>query len=306
MTDPLRILEVGGCCAGVPARIADLLGTQHVTFGPTGFVPARHTVQLGVARRYEILNRVGRLPTFLTVAAPYDVLHFHYRTYLPQFLDLPFWRARGKQVWITFHGSDIRKRSQKAANPLLRLADRVFVSTPDLLDDLPDAEWLPNPAPLLDPAPAPENDPPVVIHCPSNPARKGTAVIEQAVVRLQAEGYEFSYQRFTGRPHAEVLQGMREADIVIDQAGVIGMYGMVGIEAMALGRPVLAHLIPSIRARLPPGYPGVSCGTTPETVAAALRYVLDAPPRWDLLGHRGLEYVGRVHSPAAVRGVILG
>lgn len=301
----MRVLEVGGCCAGVPARLADLLGTQHVTFGPTGFAPARHTVQLGGARQYEILNRVGRLPAFLAVAAPYDVLHFHFRTYLPQFLDLPFWRAGGKQVWITFHGSDIRGKAQKAANPLLRLADRVFVSTPDLLDDLPDAEWLPNPAPPLDPAPLPDNELPVVVHCPSNPALKGTAVIERAVARLQAEGYEFSYQRFTGRPHAEVLQGMREADIVIDQAGAAGMYGMVGVEAMALGRPVLAHLASSTLARLPAGCPVVPCGTTPETVAAALGYVLDAPPLRDLLGHRGVQYVASVHSPDAVRRRLL-
>lgn len=28
------IVEIGGCCAGVPARIADILDTQHITFGP--------------------------------------------------------------------------------------------------------------------------------------------------------------------------------------------------------------------------------------------------------------------------------
>lgn len=302
----MKVLEIGGCCAGVPARLADLLGTQHVTFGPTGFAPARHTIQLGGARQYEILNRVGRLPAFLAVAAPYDVLHFHYRTYLPQFLDLPFWRAGGKQVWITFHGSDIRGKTQKAANPLLRLADRVFVSTPDLLDDLPDAEWLPNPAPTLDPAPLPDNEPPVVVHCPSNPALKGTDLIEQAVDWLKQQGgQEFVYRRVSGRSHNETLAAMREADIIIDQAKFPGLYCMVSIEAMALGRPVLASLDQRTQNRLPPGCPVVPCGTTPETIAAALAYLLNSPGRRALLGHRGVQYVASVHSPDAVLKTLL-
>lgn len=303
----MKILQVGGCCAGVPARLADLLDTRHVAFGPTGFAPAEKSIRLGEARRFEVINRVRHLPEFLAVAEPYDVLHFHYRTYLPQFVDLPFWRLRGHRVWVSFHGSDIRGRTLKAANPLLWLADRVFVSTPDLLATLPDAEWLPNPAPTLDPAPLPDNEIPVVVHCPSNPALKGTAVIEQAVAWLiQQEGREFIYRRVTGCSHEETLATMRGADIVIDQAGSAGMYGMVGVEAMALGRPVLAAVDRRTLARLPPGCPVVPCGTAPETVAAALAYLLDAPGRRALIGHRGPEYVDRVHSPAAVRGVLLG
>lgn len=303
----MKILEVGGCCAGVPARLADLLDTRHITFGPTGFAPAKQTVQFGEARRFEVLNRVQHLPAFLAAAESYDVLHFHYRTYLPQFLDLPFWRLRGKRVWVSFHGSDIRGRTLKAANPLLRLADRIFVSTPDLLDTIPDAEWLPNPAPAVTPSPLPDNDLPVVVHCPSNPALKGTAVIEQAVAWLkQQEGREFVYRRVTGCSHEETLAAMRGADIVIDQALYPRLYCMVSIEAMALGRPVLAAVDRRTLARLPPDCPVVSCGTTQETIAAALAYLLDAPGRCDLLGHQGVQYVARVHSPDAVREVLLG
>ena len=302
----MKILQVGGCCAGVPARLADLLDTRHVAFGPTGFAPAEKSIRLGEARRFEVINRVRHLPEFLAVAEPYDVLHFHYRTYLPQFVDLPFWRLRGKLVWVSFHGSDIRGRTLKAANPLLRLADRIFVSTPDLLDTLPDAEWLPNPAPAVTPSPLPDNDLPVVVHCPSNPALKGTAVIEQAVAALKRDGQEFVYRRVTGCSHEETLAAMRGADIVIDQALYPRLYCMVSIEAMALGRPVLAAVDRRTLARLPPDCPVVSCGTTQETIAAALAYLLDAPGRCDLLGHQGVQYVARVHSPDAVREVLLG
>jgi glycosyltransferase involved in cell wall biosynthesis len=99
---------------------------------------------------------------------------------------------------------------------------------------------------------------------------------------------------------------MRGADIVIDQALYPRLYCMVSIEAMALGRPVLAAVDRRTLARLPPGCPVAPCGTTPETVAAALAYLLDAPGRCDLLGHQGVQYVARVHSPDAVREVLLG
>ena len=261
----------------------------------------------GEARRFEVLNRVQHLPAFLAVAEPYDALHFHYRTYLPQFIDLPFWRLQGKQVWVSFHGSDIRGRTLKAANPLLRLADRIFVSTPDLLATLPDAEWLPNPVPALDPAPLPDNEIPVVVHCPSDPALKGTDMIEQAVEWLKRqEGQEFVYRRVSGCSHEETLAAMRAADIVIDQAQFPGLYCMVSIEAMALGRPVLASLDPGTQNRLPRGCPVVPCGTSMIKIASALAYLLDAPGRRDLIGGRGPEYVSRVHSPAAVKKVLLG
>lgn len=300
----MNVLEVGGCCAGVPARLADILDTQHVVFGPTGFASAKKTVQLGQGRRYALLNRIQYLPEFLAVAEPYDVLHFHYRTYLPQFADLPFWRALGKQIWISFHGSDIRGHQIKAANPLLRLADRIFVSTPDLLSEIPDAEWLPNPAPSLAPVPLPVNDSPVVVHCPTNPALKGTAAIEQAITHLKRRGSDLTYHRVTGRSHAATIEAMQGANIVIDQAGSTGMYGMVGVEAMAMGRPVLAHLSAGVQANLPPGCPAIPCGTTPESIAAAITSLLDAPGQGDLLGLRGIQYVARAHSPDAIRGVL--
>jgi len=49
----------------------------------------------------------------------------------------------------------------------------------------------------------------------------------------------------------------------------------------------------------------IPCGTTPETVAAALGYVLDAPPLRNLLGHRGVQYVASVHGSDAVRRRLL-
>jgi hypothetical protein len=297
------IVEIGGCCAGVPARLADILDTWHITFGTVGFPPAQKTVQLGPQRNYEIINRTRHLRTFLALVEPYDVLHYHCRSHFPQFLDLPLWRALGKQVWVSFHGSDIRGKQRKAANPLLRLADRIFVSTPDLLDTLPDAEWLPNPAPAqLPPAPTTRDDCPLVVHCPSRRATKGSEQITEAVSILKHVGERFEFRLLENRPHDAVLQQIQGADIVIDQA-VIGMYGMVAIEAMAARKPVLAYLN-GARDRLPQGCPVVNCGRAPTEIASALSACLEHQTFRDCLGHQGEEYVNRVHGAANIRRIL--
>jgi len=297
------IIEIGGCCAGVPARLADILDTQHVTFGTTGFAPAQKTVQLGPQRNNEIINRTRHLRTFLTLIEPYDVLHYHYRTHFPQFLDLPIWRALGKQVWVSFHGSDIRGKQRKAANPFLRLADRVFVSTPDLLDTLPNAEWLPNPAPAqLPPAPVASGVRPLVVHCPSRRTTKGSEQITDAISILKHPGDWFDFLLLENQPHDAILQQIRGADIVIDQA-VIGMYGMVAIEAMAARKPVLAYLN-GARDRLPEGCPVVNCGRAPSEIASALSACLEHKTLRDRLGHQGEEYVNRVHGADNLRRIL--
>lgn len=297
------IVEIGGCCAGVPARVADILDTQHITFGPVpGFPPARKTVQLGGPRRFEVINRLKYLPQFLDAIAPYDVLHYHYRSHVPQFVDVPLWKALGKQVWVSFHGSDIRGQRIKAANPFLRLADRIFVSTPDLLDTLPGAEWLPNPAPEISSLTPKTTSPTVVTHCPSNPARKGTPEILAATQILQECGERFELHLVRGKPHAETLSEIQAADIVIDQAK-IGMYGMVSIEAMACGKPVLAYLN-GARDRLPRECPIVNCGTTPAEIASALADLLGAPSRRQDLGQKGREYAQTTHGAANIRRIL--
>jgi len=300
------IIEIGGCCAGVPARLADLLGTWHITFGPTAFSPAKRTLQLGSAREFEILNRAQYLRAFLAAIEPYDVLHFHYRTYLPQFADLPVWRALGKQIWVSFHGSDIRGHRLKAANPLLRLADRVFVSTPDLLQAVPRAEWLPNPAPAqFPPTPTAGEDLPLVVHCPSRRATKGTAQILEAVSALKESGEQFKFRIIENQPHAEVLRQIQAADIVIDQAATDGLYAMVALEAMTAGKPTLAD-INGAKDRLPHGCPVVNCGNTPDEIATALSYCLESPGRRAIIGQKGIEYVTRVHGAGNIRKILTG
>lgn len=57
-----------------------------------------------------------------------------------------------------------------------------------------------------------------VLHTPSDPVRKGTALVESMVRQLQAEGFPINYRSATGISRKEVLALMRSADIFFDES----------------------------------------------------------------------------------------
>lgn len=188
--------------------------------------------------------------------------------------------AAGLRVGLVMHGSEIRsprrhaelhptspfptadpdwvQTLQKRADRTLSLAEwlgvPVFVSTPDLLDHIPWATWLPvsvDPDLHTSSAPVLAQERPVVLHAPSNSALKGSHIIDEVLSRLDEEGL-VSYTRLAGRSRAETAAAIRTADIVVDQLGM-GLYGVLACEAMAAGRVVLAEVGDTVRSRIPGG-----------------------------------------------------
>ncbi|MFS0893285.1 hypothetical protein [Microbacterium sp. 179-I 3D3 NHS] len=124
-----------------------------------------------------------------------------------------------------------------------------FVSTPDLLLDLPRARWCPV---VVDvdrwAAPRAEraSDRPLrVVHAPSVSAVKGTTLILPALERLDAEGV-ISLELVRGVPSAQMPAIFAGADVVIDQMR-IGSYGVAAVEAMASGCVVVGHVAEGVR-----------------------------------------------------------
>lgn len=56
-----------------------------------------------------------------------------------------------------------------------------------------------------------------ILHAPSLPEFKGTAVIEAMLQDLQADGHLIDYIKIAGMPHRHVLAELGQADLVIDQ-----------------------------------------------------------------------------------------
>ena len=230
----------------------------------------------------------------------------------------------GVSIAYLAHGTDVRLPSRhRAQNPwshyddpmiyapraealaarnialLERSGKPVFVSTPDLLLDLPDAVWCPV---AVDPARwrAERNDrdaagPLHVAHAPSVGAVKGTELILPALERLEAEGViELNLVR--GVASTEMPAVFASADVVIDQLR-IGSYGVAACEAMASGAVVVGHVSEVVRelVRSRTGLELPIVEANPESIEPVLRGLA---ARRDLaeLRDAGQRFVSTVHD----------
>lgn len=141
----------------------------------------------------------------------------------------------------------------------------VFVSTPDLLLDVPRATWLPLVVDVDAWASSPafeHGGVPVVLHAPSRakPPIKGSDIVVPVLERLHDEG-RIRYVAAENVPHAQMLDLVRSADIVVDQIRT-GSYGVAAVEAMAAGRLVVGDVADDVRALLPADVPVVDAPGT--------------------------------------------
>ena len=73
---------------------------------------------------------------------------------------------------------------------------------------------------------------------------KGSPFIRQAVERLIHEGHKIELVHLTEIPSSQMRFYQAQADIVVEQLRY-GWWGSTGVEAMALGKPVICYLRPS-------------------------------------------------------------
>lgn len=236
----------------------------------------------------------------------FDVFHFQYASSLliprgqaaPDLWDIVFLKSLGKKVFMHFRGSDVRLRSQHLARepdsyfrtadipcdePRIRgkieicrrFCDDLFVSTPGLLDYVPEATWIPH---AVDPTAwhcerPPERAVPVVVHIPSRRGTKSSDRVDDVLARLHEDG-RVVYRALHGLTRQELKAAIQDADIVVDSIG-IGDHGLISVEAMAAGAIAVAHVHERARARNP-GVPVVegTAGTLREVISS-----LAASPR---------------------------
>ncbi len=259
----------------------------------------------------------------------FDVLHFHFgrslvvheKSGMPPFWDFPLYRALGKRVFFTFHGSDVRiARIHDAGNPWSRLrqlpgppedgrtekalevirtyADRMFVVSVNYLHFLPQAEYLPRVIDLREwpELPPVQRERPVIIHAPSRRGTKGTDLLLAALDDLAAEGIPFDLRLLEGVPHADVRAAVADADVLVDNV-IAGSYGLVSMEAMACSRVAVANLSDDLR-RTHPDCPVVH--VDPTTLVETLRTLLVDVAERRRLAEAGRPFVARVHDAVVI------
>lgn len=221
----------------------------------------------GSAISVKIWRRAGDLARFRAVGRAAEVLHVHYGLF-----GYYAWSVR-RPYLLHLHGTDVRGNLRsRALRPLvlaaIRRAGAVVYSTPDLADEVlrlrPDASWLPAPLSpdvnaasdriggLIRPADAPR----IVFASRWDPV-KG---LDRQLALAGAIRREYPHAELVGidwgsgsadaaaagvqlrplLPAADFRALIAGADIVVGQlAG--GALGVTDLEAMALGRPLIAR-----------------------------------------------------------------
>lgn len=202
--------------------------------------------------------------------------------------------------------ADAHKRQQ--IQLLKEYSTGIYALNPDLLNVLPaNAKFLPYTHIDLDewigkPSSATSNRPLRIGHAPTHRGVKGTSYFLAALERLRQEGYEFELILIENMSQSEAKAVYMTLDVVLDQL-FVGWYGGLAVEAMALGKPVVAYIrledLRHIPAQMRDDLPLIR--TTVQTLETDLRNLMNLP-RNELvrLGQRSRSYVERWHDPEAI------
>ncbi|GAA4566928.1 hypothetical protein GCM10023176_18080 [Micromonospora coerulea] len=195
--------------------------------------------------------------------------------------------------------AELRERLVAVAEKNRRTAEEsgrpVFVTTLDLLDDVPFATWAPividvdawaTDQPVLD------RPRPIVLHAPSTRWTKGTDRIVPELQELHDRGI-IDFRLVEGMPHDQMRRLVADADIVVDQL-VMGSYCAFACEGMAAGRAVVSYLSESAH-RSAGVHPPIT-SATPATLVKAIESLLDDRAAAARLAARGPGYVREHHD----------
>jgi hypothetical protein len=187
---------------------------------------------------------------------------------------------------------------------MLRHADRAFYLNPDLAPYVPGARFLPYAnvdVAAIDPAPPPQRADVMIAHAPTDRDVKGTSHVIAAVDALKAEGLPVVLDLIEHVPHAEAVRRLAAADLVVDQL-VLGWYGGVAVEAMALGRPVVCRID---QAANPFGDRLPIVDASPGDLRERLRPLVADRGALARVGAESREFVCAEHDPRAIARRVL-
>ena len=274
-------------------------------------------------------GRRGLLREALLAPLRYDVLHWQFGMTFLEHADAAWGHVAGRPLQVMHYWGDdartgvvaqrlgsarltqvrlqARERSERWILLRLRLASRLcraaIVSDLELVQYV--APWFSRvyvvATPVVPPVPGtpPEAIPgtaPIVFHAPSDARMKGTATILPLLERLGAEGV-LRPRMVTGVPRSQVLAEIARADVIVDQLNS-ETPGVLALEAMALGRPVLVEFRRDRLAGAMREAPLVA--TSAETLEHQLRALCADRERRLELGREGRRYVARVHDAERV------
>lgn len=252
----------------------------------------------------------------------YDIFHFHFgETFYPDKRDLKILKDHGKKLVVNHRGSDVRMLSVARSfnNPYVMVKsawrdenkilanleslsayiDHAIVNDHELLPYVGSyykkVHILPHAIETgkFQPYYPAEDSKPLIVHAPTHREIKGSQFVVDAVDRLRKDGFDFEFTLIEELPHQEAMQLYQKATIVVDQL-LIGAYGHLSVESMAMGKPVVCYIRDDLRVTYPPDLPIISAN--PDTVYHVLKSLLQNPGQLRTLGQQGRAYVQHYHD----------
>ena len=288
----MKFLHIGNNICGIPNAIARAQREAGHEATTLSFEPDPQGHQSDI-----LIPTTSRVNRFLALLERDDEVFFFVGDTPVGGIDILFWKLLGKKVAIEYHGSEVRGKGPRLFH---RFADALFVSTPDLLDDVPGGVWLPSPIFIGD-YPVAEPNGTVIAHAPSNREAKGTQYLVEAFERVLKKIPTAKLNLIEGVPYPEAIQQYRHATVMVDQLK-IGWYGMVTLECMAMGVPVMCYIRGDLREYLHCAV----CYTSPERLEKDLLLVLSCEGYLDFWAKKGKSHVSTVHNPKECVKKIMG
>jgi glycosyltransferase involved in cell wall biosynthesis len=294
---PLRVTHCPVNVAGIPWENVRALRRRGVEARLVVFNRGRlhPEADWSLERRGGLARRLATQTLALARLLPEtDIFHFYFGlTLVPPSLQFPILKATRRKSVYHYLGSDIRGKPPAELTDGKR-ADAEIVGSYAALRWVPEACVVP---PGLDlrqftPVPPSDNARPLVVHAPSSREKKGTSHVIEACAKLPVD-----LEIVEGIDHEEARSRYARADLVIDQL-YAGWHGVFALEAMALGKPVVAHLDEESVELSAQGYgsrvPIVTA--TKDTLLDALRPLVESASLRREIGAASRVYVEQVHD----------
>jgi hypothetical protein len=247
----------------------------------------------------------------------FDLFHFHFNTTLTlDHSDLPEIKKLGKAMTMQYWGSEARVLSKaRKLNPyavakdhdedgIRRRLEFVARFIPDAITgDYEMYEYLkdyfervhiaPSVIDMTRYQPSPvKNDKLLIVHAPTSPEFKGSRYIIAALEELKGR-YDFEFRLIQGMAHEEAKAVYGQADLIVDEL-YAGSYGLLTVESMAMGKPVITWICDFMKEKYPPELPILSAN--PDTIKEKIEFALNNRELLTELGRRGVEYVAKYHD----------
>jgi len=262
----------------------------------------------------------------------YDIIHYFQRSFFMSTppkrhdmltgFDIPLLKLRGKRIAYRFTGWElIDKKVELKNNPysafrhgwdgffdeylksdyleyLRCYCDAFMVVDPMMQEHMPEAQIIPRVLRIDDfeEIGIEKREKPLVLHAPTNRTYKGSKYIIHALKELKKEGLRFDLKLLHKVPFREALEWYKKADLIVDQI-LIGWYGVLATECMAMGKPVAVYMRDDL-ANTPDDVPVQNINL--DNVKDKLRDAIQDFELRKYLSERGRAYVKAIHDESIV------